>query len=193
MLIRIITYFRAYETFIIINRWNYVESRGLHRDCKTPQLADDSLKKYMVSKNQVGQQDDDSNMQGNTLVIDQNSNKRKSQKRKVAETSQNDVAKMKKARSLSAKKGHATRLANAKMKAKVLKAANKAIGKRKLPIPVQKSDGESEEEESESDEDEDSSDDEKSSQDEKNEDQNKFLKKVLAELYIYIYIVCITL
>ncbi len=37
-------------TFINLNRWKYDASRGLHENCKTPQLSDAELVHYLVKK-----------------------------------------------------------------------------------------------------------------------------------------------
>ena len=37
-------------TLIKLNRWAYDPSRGLHENCKTPQLSDDELVCYLVKR-----------------------------------------------------------------------------------------------------------------------------------------------
>jgi hypothetical protein len=51
-------YYRAYRTFIAVNRWQFEPDRRLHMDCKTPQLPDDKLKKYLQDRYR-GDSDDD--------------------------------------------------------------------------------------------------------------------------------------
>ena len=42
--------FRSYKQFRIIRRQEYDHARGLHEDCRTPQLPDDKLKKYYTAE-----------------------------------------------------------------------------------------------------------------------------------------------
>ena len=44
-------------TLIKLNRWAYDPSRGLHENCKTPQLSDEELVRYLVKR-----ANDDSNL-----------------------------------------------------------------------------------------------------------------------------------
>ena len=37
-------------TFIKVNRWKYDPSRGLHENCKTPQLSDAELVHYLAKR-----------------------------------------------------------------------------------------------------------------------------------------------
>jgi len=51
-------------TFIKLNRWAYDPSRGLHENCKTPQLSDDELVRYLVKR-----ANDDANLPPSVLVV----------------------------------------------------------------------------------------------------------------------------
>jgi len=44
--------FRSYKVFIHLNRWQYNPDRGLHQDCKTPQLPDHQLTMYKLKNNE---------------------------------------------------------------------------------------------------------------------------------------------
>ena len=51
-------------TFIKLNRWAYDPSRGLHENCKTPQLSDDELVRYLVKR-----ANDDANLPPSVLGV----------------------------------------------------------------------------------------------------------------------------
>ncbi len=57
-----------------MNRWEYKEERGLHKDCKTPQLPDTDLKKYLLSSGTA--------VKGEDIVVTTNSNKKQDDKKK---------------------------------------------------------------------------------------------------------------
>ena len=51
-------------TFLKVNRWKYDPSRGLHENCKTPQLSDEELVRYLVKR-----ANDDSNLLPSVLGV----------------------------------------------------------------------------------------------------------------------------
>ena len=55
-------------TFIKVNRWTYDPSRGLHENCKTPQLSDSELVRYLV-KRAKDDDDDDENSSSLALAV----------------------------------------------------------------------------------------------------------------------------
>ena len=50
---------RKLNEFIIVSRWKYDASRGLHIDCKTPQLSDSENRQYLLKKKKDEDSDDD--------------------------------------------------------------------------------------------------------------------------------------
>ena len=53
-------------TFIKLKRWTYDSSRGLHENCKTPQMSDVDLVRYLVKR---ANDDDDEKPAASALAV----------------------------------------------------------------------------------------------------------------------------